>query len=214
VTTGSGYYDNERPEVAALVPFGSGVVLDVGCGAGRLGARLKLDGRAQTVHGIERAADAVAAARLVLDDVTDVDLESDEGLATLKPRSGTYDVVIVADVLEHLRDPWRALDALVETLTPSGVVVASIPNVRVVSVVAPLLLRGRFRYSDRGVLDRTHLRFFTRESATALLEGAGLTIEVVERSSAPWRRGWKRVVGERLGDLGSEQFLFRARRRA
>lgn len=213
MTSGLAYYENDRPEVAALVAHGSGLVLDVGCGAGRLGARLLNEGRAQAVHGIEQEPSAAAEARLTLDDVLAIDLESSDALAALTSRAGNYDVVIVADVLEHLRDPWRVLAELAKTLKPGGVVVASIPNVRVASVLLPLVFRGRFTYAERGVLDRTHLRFFTRQSAIEMLEGAGLTIDVVRRSEAQWRRGWKAWVGHRIGDFGTEQFLIRAARR-
>jgi 2-polyprenyl-3-methyl-5-hydroxy-6-metoxy-1,4-benzoquinol methylase len=210
VVDGGGYFDRDRPEVAALVPAGSGQVLDVGCGAGGLGRRLLLEGRASTVHGIEQHPEAVARAATVLDEVVDLDLESEVLAKVLRERGATYDVVVVADVLEHLRDPWRVLEDLVSVLRPGGLVVASIPNVRVASVMVPLVVRGRFDYRDRGVLDRTHLRFFTRSSARALLEGAGLAVDSIERSEAWWRTGWKARAGRLLGDLGTEQFLVRA----
>ena len=210
VSAASGYFDRDRPEVAALVPVGSGRVLDVGCSAGGLGRRLLAEGRASSVHGIEQHPEAVAVAATALEQVIDLDLET-EGLAeVLRARGSSYDVLVVADVLEHLRDPWRVLGDLVSVLRPNGLVVASIPNVRVASVVLPLLVRGRFEYRDRGVLDHTHLRFFTRSSARALLEGAGLTIDTIDRSVAWWRTGWKARAGRLLGDLGTEQFLITA----
>lgn len=205
-----GYFDRDRPEVAALVPLGSGRVLDVGCSAGGLGRRLLAEGRASVVHGIEQHPEAVAAAAAVLDEVIDLDLENQDLAEVLRARASTYDVLVAADVLEHLRDPWGALRDLVSVLRPGGLVVASIPNVRVASVVVPLLVQGRFEYRDRGVLDRTHLRFFTRSSARSLLEGAGLTVDTVDRSVAWWRTGWKATAGRLLGDLGTEQLLIRA----
>jgi 2-polyprenyl-3-methyl-5-hydroxy-6-metoxy-1,4-benzoquinol methylase len=117
---------------------------------------------------------------------------------------------VVADVLEHLRDPWGALTDLVAVLRPGGWVVASVPNVRVFTVLLPLVRKGRFEYKEAGVLDRTHLRFFTRSSAIALVEGSGLAVESIERSVATWRRGWRSWVERHIGDFGNEQFLIRA----
>jgi O-antigen biosynthesis protein len=208
---GSCYFGRDRPEVAALVPLASGRVLDVGCSSGGLGRRLREERRATVIHGIEQHPESVAAARAVLDEVIDLDLESDQRAALVRSRMASYDVLVLADVLEHLRDPWTVLEDLVAVLRPGGIVVVSIPNVRVASVVLPLLFRGRFTYRDRGVLDRTHLRFFTRSSARELLEGAGLTIESFDRSKAWWRRGWKAWMGKWVGDLGAEQFLITAR---
>src|SRR6185436_7844996 len=87
----------------------------------------------------------------------------------------SLDCIVCADVLEHLRDPERALRLLLRYLAPDGLLVASIPNVRHASVLLPLLVEGRFRYQDEGILDRTHLRFFTLHEIVELLTRAGLT---------------------------------------
>ena len=151
------------------MPEGARRILDVGCGEGAFGALLKRR-RGCEVHGVERFPPAAAAARRVLDSVTEGDAES----ARLPFDDGSFDCLVYADVLEHLVDPWRALRDHVRLLRPGGRVVASVPNVRHLGVVLRLLLLGRIDYADEGILDRTHLRFFTRRSLLALLEGAGL----------------------------------------
>ena len=90
--------------------------------------------------------------------------------------SDYFDCILCLDVLEHLQDPWRVLRKLTGWLRPNGTVVASIPNVRYKSVVMDLAFRGKFDYQNAGILDRTHLRFFTRSSAVSLLQSVGLAV--------------------------------------
>lgn len=160
------YYLNSRPEIADLVPASAARILDVGCGAGMLGRALKADGRREVV-GIEVNHRAADVARQHLDLVLDIDIDEAEELPL---EASSFDCVICADVLEHLRDPERVLRLLARYLRPDGVLVASIPNVRHVSALLPLLVHGRWQYRDEGILDRTHLRFFTLAEVLELLE--------------------------------------------
>jgi SAM-dependent methyltransferase len=162
------YYVQARPEVAALVPPACRRVLDVGCGAGYLGRLLKE--RGHHVSGVELVPEAAAEAGRCLDEVVIADVE-----AGLPFDPGTFDAVIFADLLEHLVDPWRVLREAAALLTPGGVVVASVPNVQNLDVLRRLL-RGRWDYRERGILDRGHLRFFTLETIRELFTTAGLTI--------------------------------------
>ena len=163
------YYRRDRPDLLALVPPHARRILDVGCGEGALGAKLKAALRAE-VHGIELHAPAAAAARRVLDSVT----EGDATHVRLPFPEGAFDCLVFGDVLEHLVDPWTALRSTVKLLRRGGTVVASVPNLRHLGVTLPLLFAGRFEYEDEGILDRTHLRFFTRRSFVELLASAGL----------------------------------------
>jgi 2-polyprenyl-3-methyl-5-hydroxy-6-metoxy-1,4-benzoquinol methylase len=95
---------------------------------------------------------------------------------------GSIDVVLCLDVLEHLVDPWTTAARLAKLLKPRGVLIASIPNVRHFRVVLPLLFRGRWEYGEFGLMDRTHLRFFTEQSARQLLRQAGLRVDDVRKS--------------------------------
>jgi 2-polyprenyl-3-methyl-5-hydroxy-6-metoxy-1,4-benzoquinol methylase len=146
-------------------------VLDVGCATGYLGEALIA--RGCTVTGIEIDRDAADEARtrlnrVVVGDLTELDL--DEALG-----SDRFDVVLMGDVLEHMVDPSSLLVRAASLLAPGGSVVISIPNVSHGSVRLALL-QGRWQYKDRGLLDRTHLRFFTRPSVEALVRDAGLRI--------------------------------------
>jgi GT2 family glycosyltransferase/ubiquinone/menaquinone biosynthesis C-methylase UbiE len=177
------YYGKPRPEVAALVPESSRNVLDVGCAGGGLGRTVKALRPAARVRGIEPVSEAAAVARTVLDDVAIG--TADSALPAHWPKP---DCVIFSDVLEHTVDPWKVLRRWRADLAPGGTLVVSLPNVTHESVLGPLL-RGRFEYEDEGVLDRTHLRFFTRTTAIELLESCGFEITSFARVEARTRGG-------------------------
>lgn len=164
------YFTHSRPEVRDLVPADARIVVDVGCGAGAMGAALKSERPGIEVRGIEPNADAASRARAVLDDVAVA-----PGERAMPPSWPTPDCVVLADVLEHMVDPWGALRDWRSRLAPGGSVVVSLPNVGHWSVVEALST-GRWDYADDGLLDRTHLRFFTRATAVEMLEEAGFEI--------------------------------------
>jgi 2-polyprenyl-3-methyl-5-hydroxy-6-metoxy-1,4-benzoquinol methylase len=150
--------------------------LDVGCANGYIAEYLRAAGRGCFVVGIERDDAAVAEAtrhcdRLVVGDVEDE--------VVWKAVGDQFDVVIFGDILEHLRDPLSVLHRARERLTPGGMVLVSLPNIAHARVRWDLL-RGRFDYADWGILDRTHLRFFTLRTGRELLEAAALRIEGLE----------------------------------
>ena len=172
------YFEHDRPEVRALVPETAQRILDVGCGGGLLGAALRSLRGAQ-VTGIELDPTAAVRARERLEDVRAG--EAIESMAALPDAS--FDAVLFADLLEHLAEPQAALAQARRLLAPGGVVVASLPNVRHWSVVKQILA-GDFRYEPAGILDRTHLRFFTRASALRLFAENGFT--VVRATGSRW----------------------------
>jgi SAM-dependent methyltransferase len=178
------YYEQARPEVAALVPPECLRVLEVGCGSGELGRLLRA--RGHHVTGIELVPEMAERARRWLDRVETADVETDG--FPFPPAS--FDALIFADVLEHLVDPWRVLREAVAVLAEGGVVVASIPNVQNLDVLRRLL-RGRWDYRERGILDFGHLRFFTLHTIRGLFAQAGLTLEHVGHR---YRRSWWREL--------------------
>lgn len=149
---------------------GNKTVLDVGCATGYLAQAL--GARGCTVSGVEYDADAAEKARpfldhLVVQDLVTLDVESAFG-------DRRYDVIVLGDVLEHLADPVPVLARLTTLLAPGGSAVISVPNVTHGSLRLALL-QGRWQYRELGLLDRTHLRFFTRASLMALLADVGLS---------------------------------------
>jgi len=198
------YYRNERPEIAALVPAGARRVLEVGCAAGALGRLLKRRAPREVV-GIEIHAPAAAVARRHLDRVLELDLDAIDALPL---DEGSFDCIVCADVLEHLRAPERALAVLRRYLAPGGVLIASIPNVRHASVVLPLLVEGRWQYRDEGILDRTHLRFFTAAEIVALFEGAGFRARLAGATKSA-EHPVVPALAEVVGRLGGDAAAFR-----
>jgi SAM-dependent methyltransferase len=166
---GTTYFELDRPELRQLIPQAARRVLDVGCGAGALGAALKRE-RGIEVVGLEGFEDAAATARERLDDALCVDLEL---LDELPYEPGSFDAMVFGDVLEHLHDPHRLLRVLRPWLADDGVIVCSIPNVAHWSVLFPLLAQDRWEYQDAGLLDRTHVHFFTLEEIVRMLRDTG-----------------------------------------
>jgi 2-polyprenyl-3-methyl-5-hydroxy-6-metoxy-1,4-benzoquinol methylase len=151
---------------------GNARILDVGCGMATTSERLRRLGN--HVTGIESSGYAAATAASRLDEVIEHDLRAvDEIARRLDGR--TFDTIVFADVLEHVDWPAPVLKDYLRFLAPDGTVIVSLPNVGLWSTRLGLLF-GRFDYADTGVLDRTHLRFFTRRSARRLIGEAGLTI--------------------------------------
>jgi 2-polyprenyl-3-methyl-5-hydroxy-6-metoxy-1,4-benzoquinol methylase len=150
-------------------------VLDVGTGGGVLGAQLA--GRGLHCIGVEIDAEAAAAARPFYEAMHVIDL-SREGL----PGAHTFDWIVLADVLEHIPDPGSLLERCRMALRPGGRVIVSVPNVAH-AWVRLCVLFGRFPYADRGILDRTHLRYFTWRTLGDLLAEHGF--RVLERHVTP-----------------------------
>lgn len=149
--------------------------LDVGAADGFLAERLTAQG--WSVTALERDPELAARAHGRCKEVVVADLESAPPLL-----HGPFEAIVYGDVLEHLSDPKATLRALDQTLAPGGTVIVSVPNVAHLWVRLSLLA-GRFDYADRGILDRTHLRFFTRRTLLELLRSAGL--RVVELAVTP-----------------------------
>jgi 2-polyprenyl-3-methyl-5-hydroxy-6-metoxy-1,4-benzoquinol methylase len=171
-----------RRALLERTPLGASV-LDVGCWSGFVGRFLR-DERGATVDGIEPHAEMARRAATAYRRVLPMPVES--ALESLSQQVERYDTIVLFDVLEHLADPAEVLRALHLVAAPGARVLVSIPNVAHWSVRKQLLL-GRFEYEDSGILDRTHLRFFTLTTARGLLEGAGwrVTFETASLDRPP-----------------------------
>jgi len=183
----AGYYECARPELLELIPHSAGRVLDVGCGAGRLGEALKARQPASVV-GIEVIPEAAARARPRLDQVIEGDVEE----LDLNFAEGSFDCIVCGDVIEHLREPERFLASARTWLASSGRVVASLPNVRHHTVVSGLL-DGNWSYEAAGLLDETHLHFFTRRDMIDLFERTGFGIDELRIVPGPGYDVWHRL---------------------
>ena len=176
----------------ALIPETARSVLDIGCGAGRLGEAIKARQQAEVV-GIELDEGAAAAARSAhrpgfCRRCRALDLP-------LPP--GRFDAIVCGDILEHLREPDRLLRQAQGVAGARRPLVASIPNVRHHSVVRSLL-EGNWTYESAGLLDRTHLRFFTRREIEKLFFRAGFAIEEMRSVIGP---GDREALRERQGPV-------------
>jgi 2-polyprenyl-3-methyl-5-hydroxy-6-metoxy-1,4-benzoquinol methylase len=152
-------------------------LLDVGAADGLLSRHLTARGWKVTALEADPAAGAAAALHCERVIVADLDV----AVPALDP---PFDAIVCGDVLEHLAHPAPALRALARALAPGGAVVVSVPNVAHLWMRLSLLA-GRFDYAERGILDRTHLRFFTDRSLRALLAEAGLTVMRATATPAP-----------------------------
>lgn len=168
------YFSNPRMEIAPLLPTYCRRTLEIGCGAGATLNWIKSSGRCEKTYGIELSEEPASRARehseLVLTGNAEVLIDKAfEGLH--------FDLVLCLDVLEHMVDPWAFMKKLTRLLASDATVVFSIPNVRNLSVILPLILSGEWRYRDEGILDSTHLRFFTREGALQIASTPPLVVD-------------------------------------
>jgi SAM-dependent methyltransferase len=145
-------------------------VLDIGCGDGALGAVLKQRADCR-VAGVTASEQEALLAQARLDSVVRADVETAD-LASL----GKFDVVVCSHILEHVRDPQRVLRALRANLAQDGMLVVALPN-PLVWRQRLAFLRGRFRYTEGGLMDATHLKFFDWVTARQLVEGAGYQVQ-------------------------------------
>lgn len=161
------YYNWEKNRIAELISEGANKILDIGCASGRLGKKLRELNKAEELIGIEIYQPAAEEASLYYNKIFQDDIESFE-----LPFEKYFDYVICGDILEHLRDPWKMVERIHGWLKPGGSLIASIPNIRYWQILTDLILFGKWEYVDAGILDNTHLRFFTRKSFNKLLQDA------------------------------------------
>ncbi len=204
------YFADERAEMAALVPSNVERILDVGCGNGGFGAALKR-ARPAEVWGIEMVPKVADIAAGKLDHV----LRGTFTECRSQLPAEYFDCIAFNDVLEHMEDPYTALKQARQLLRKGGVIIASIPNVRYIDVVRNLVWQGRWDYQDWGVLDRTHLRFFTRQSIIDTFADCGYQIETIggiyPKAGGPKFKILNLLFFGRLDDMRYQQFALRTR---
>jgi 2-polyprenyl-3-methyl-5-hydroxy-6-metoxy-1,4-benzoquinol methylase len=204
------YYQMVRDDISRLVPYECKTVLEIGCGFGALGEILKKrDG--VVVDGIEINQNA---SQFLLKNYRKFWIENVENF-TLPNHLEHYDCIIFPDVLEHLVEPWTVFATYIKYLKPGGFVVASIPNIRNLAIIIRLLVSGRWDYQEAGILDKTHLRFFTRKSITEMFEHEDLKIQKihVNKDNFSWfKKLLATLPNAIIPDLGVCQFLVVAKK--
>lgn len=203
-----GYYGNANPDLLAAMPLDAARVLEIGCGEGALGARFKLRHPQCHFTGVEMSADAAALARQRLDRVIQGDAEA----LTDAEFGGPFDLVVMGDVLEHLHDPEGMLARLHGLLVSDGALVMCVPNIAHWSALREVL-SGRWPVADAGLFDRTHRRFFTRDSLIACMEGAGFRpLKAIPRNFGGAEAArWIEALAPAIGALGLDPQVFRKR---
>lgn len=170
------YYAFPRSEMLQFLPKEVKNVLDVGCGEGTFAAQLKAQKPHLWVEGLELFPEAAKQAAQRLDKVY---VGKIEALMDQLPRNH-YDVIYFNDVLEHTAEPEAILHAIKSHLSPQGCIIASIPNIRHIGTLFKLIVLKDWKYTDSGILDRTHLRFFTRKSMLRLFADTDYKVDVIQ----------------------------------
>ena len=207
------YFGRARMEALDHLPERVERVLELGCGTGATLAALRErlgNPPGLWLGGAEISEEAAAEAEKVTDRLWTGDVEGLTLDRDIEP--GSLDVILCLDVLEHLVDPWTMVRRLTPLLRPGGRLIVSLPNIRHWKFISGLLFRGDFHYRDAGLLDRTHLRFFVKETALELLSVGGLTPTAAVPTrpfEAPDMRWFLlKLSANRLEQLLVKQYLF------
>jgi SAM-dependent methyltransferase len=202
------YFAYGRKEILPFLSKGMGTVLEIGCGEGATLELVKRQGYCRTTIGVEYYPEAAAKARGVVDHVFEGDVEHlDLALA-----ENSVDAILCLDVLEHLVEPEKMIQRIHRLLTPGGILVTSIPNVRHYSVSFRLFFLGEWEYKSAGILDRTHLRFYTKRTAIRLVESSGLRVVAVRANVGPKLQILNRLTFGMFNSFVETQYLLKARR--
>jgi 2-polyprenyl-3-methyl-5-hydroxy-6-metoxy-1,4-benzoquinol methylase len=171
-----GYYSHIRHDLIKKIPENACRILEVGCGTGETSEEIKkvLGNQVETV-GIEISREAGEIARTKLDHVYIENVEE----FNIPETQDNFDCILYGDVLEHLVDPWSVLSKHVDLLSEDGCVIASIPNISYFKVIS-MLKKNQWTYQDAGIMDRTHLRFFTRPTIIDMFAKANLSAVVAD----------------------------------
>jgi len=184
MTETGNYYGMARHEVASFIPQNIGTILDIGCGEGFFLKLVKEQTGAET-WGIEMINEVADKAKMNADNILKGKVED---VLNLIPNDH-FDCITFNDVLEHLLEPTEILKIIKPKLSSKGIIIASIPNVWICSNLYELLIKRDWEYKDFGILDSTHLRFFTKISMKRMFEKAGY--KLIEQKGINKVISWK-----------------------
>jgi 2-polyprenyl-3-methyl-5-hydroxy-6-metoxy-1,4-benzoquinol methylase len=199
VAPGHRYFDGSRSDLLDWLGGRYARVLEIGCGRGGNAVWFRQHG-ASWITGIDLDGPSAQQAATRFDSV----LVGDVG-DLLDEIDDRFDLIVCADVLEHLHDPWTVVSRLRELATPGGTIVASIPNVRFYRALWKIAVGQGFWYEPEGIFDRTHLRFFTGATIRDLIHQGGWSVRRLEPS--PSRRRHLRTVVEIMTARRSREWL-------
>ena len=204
------YFSRARIEIEPLLPSGPRLplrALEIGCSEGHTLEWLKKAGYCNWTAGVEPYAELRTEPGSV-DQFFKLDIE--KTLPDLP--SASIDLMLCLDVLEHLVNPWETIRRLDHLLKPGGMLIISVPNIRNYHILFDLAFKGKFNYTESGIMDRTHLRFFTRASAIELVESAGAKVtKEIGTETTRWQKRFLTACG--LGDLLAKQFILSAQKK-
>lgn len=202
------YFNHIREDIIALFDTPVEHVLEVGAGGCGTIVEIKKRGLAKVVTAAElfKIENSLQTSPLI-DTFLSLDLNSQ--VQSLP--ANNYEVIIAADVLEHLVDPWKVLGELSQKLKPGGKMIISLPNVRNLKTLKQIFLNGSFAYRDEGVLDRTHLRFFCLFDMLHLIESASLKLQSITFSCDSKYR-FSKFLPQIVRELLSTQIILIANR--
>lgn len=207
------YFSRPRVEIKQFLPRSGINVLEVGCGTGATLSWLKSSMGYEKTIGIELMKEVACLANKDIDQLLVGSIEELELNKIFKDKN--LDLILCLDVLEHLSDPWRVIEELAGLLNEGGVIIASIPNIRYIDVLSALVFKGDWTYKEEGILDRTHIRFFTKKTAIQLMKCGGLKVQKVggtmpEKYSKKWFLN--KITLELFSDFFAVQNIISARK--
>jgi 2-polyprenyl-3-methyl-5-hydroxy-6-metoxy-1,4-benzoquinol methylase len=198
------YFSKPRMEIRQFLPESAATVLEVGCGTGATLSWLKTSMGYEKTIGIELMEEMAYSEKNNIDKVLVGSIEEMDLSELFKYES--IDLILCLDVLEHLNNPWKVIEELAAILKKGGTIIASIPNIRNIDITSDLIFKGDWAYKDEGILDRTHIRFFTKKTAIALMKSGGLKIQKVG-GTMPQKYSKKWLLNKITFEIFSEFFL-------
>lgn len=198
-----GYYTGARDEMLYFIPDNARSFLDIGCGDGNFGECLKAISRHNIVWGSELSPDIARIASQKLDHVIVGDISN----KVVEIPNNFFDCITFNDSLEHIVDPFSLLEKIKKKLSPKGVIVCSIPNIRYFKALQSLIFDKDWKYVEAGTFDRTHLRFFTHKSIIRMFKEQGYKIEIIQGIHKTKNKKIKRLNKLTLGWLEDTLYL-------
>ncbi|PIP53204.1 hypothetical protein COX08_02315 [Candidatus Beckwithbacteria bacterium CG23_combo_of_CG06-09_8_20_14_all_34_8] len=202
------YYSQIRSDVFNMICDGQNKILEIGCGQGKTLQLLKKIKKASFTVGIDKHYPSIKYAQNIIDKAICCDVEKEN----IKLEKNSFDYILCLDIIEHLHDPQIFLTNLKSLLKLSGILIVSIPNIRNIQILKNLIVKDSWKYEDKGILDRTHIRFFTKTSFVQLTDNCGYEMIKYKFNSPELNRPTRLldlISGHRLAPFYIVQHLFK-----